>query len=342
MNFIPLKQPKAFLAEIERVLGEVLQSQLCLKATEQCEWFSMQDIAYAIEAIRQEYLEVSKFAAWSSSYTPPKKSLSVAIVAAGNIPLAGFFDLFCTLAAGHRALIKFSHKDSVLLPAVAEALRSRLQLPIRTLDLKHADRSEADIVLASGGQVAMSSIDQLFPTAHKVLRTHRESVAVLTGGESAQQLDLLADDMFRYNSLGCRNVTLLMVPEEGLDIAGLVGGLRRGERIVGQGYLNNYRQAKATAMLTGREVIDGGHFLLRKGDHFPTSLAEVTLCTYGNIAQVEEWLAANDTQVQCVVADKGVLQHPRQCDFGSAQRPALGDYPDGVDIMQLLCQHNPQ
>ena len=42
---------------------------------------------------------------------------------------------------------------------------------------------------------------------------NRTSVAILTGQESDEELSALADDVFLYFILGCRNVTKIYVPE---------------------------------------------------------------------------------------------------------------------------------
>jgi hypothetical protein len=39
-----------------------------------------------------------------------------------NIPLVGFHDLLCVLLSGHKALIKLSSKDNILLPWLLEKL----------------------------------------------------------------------------------------------------------------------------------------------------------------------------------------------------------------------------
>ena len=48
---------------------------------------------------------------------------------------------------------------------------------------------------------------------NKIIRKNRNSVAILTGKESQEQLKWLSEDIFRYYGLGCRNVSKLFVPE---------------------------------------------------------------------------------------------------------------------------------
>ena len=78
-------------------------------------WFTRVDILRAVEAIRSEMLDRDKLTAWLSHYTKAIDTKRVAVIMAGNIPLVGFFDLLCVLAAGHEFHIKPSSKDSVLM-----------------------------------------------------------------------------------------------------------------------------------------------------------------------------------------------------------------------------------
>ncbi|MEG1022731.1 MAG: hypothetical protein RSE50_14635, partial [Myroides sp.] len=45
-------------------------------------------------------------------------------------------------------------------------------------------------------------------------RKNRNSVAVLNGNESKEDMLALGEDIFRYYGLGCRNVSKLFVPKD--------------------------------------------------------------------------------------------------------------------------------
>ena len=55
---------------------------------------------------------------------PVKQPKTIAIVMAGNLPLVGFHDLLCVLLSGHRAKVKLSSKDDVLIPWIVKHLES--------------------------------------------------------------------------------------------------------------------------------------------------------------------------------------------------------------------------
>lgn len=319
--------------EVVKVIKQTTTPILRKQAIDQNTWLSEEDIDYAIEAICDQYLDPNKVAEWLADYPslPTTEPKVVGVVAAGNIPLAAFFDIFCVVAAGHRCRLKFSSKDSVLLPAICQALAQQLGWPIEIMALG----DKVDALIASGSDTAMNSISQLYGNIPTLLRGHRSSVALLDGSEEDEDIALLTNDIFRYNSMGCRNVTLIFAPHS-LPTERIVRALATGRQMVAQGYLNNYRQAVATAMLTGREIINGGHFVVQECQEFPTMLAQLNIVHYNTLAEVQEWIAAHDNHIQCIVTRS--FTHPRKAPLGQAQRPTLVDWPDGVDVMHFLAQ----
>ena len=298
-------------------------------------WFSPADINYAIEAIRVQFLAHDKVTEWLDAHnvTTSGTTLNVGVIMAGNIPLAGFFDLMCVLAAGHRCFVKPSSKDSVLMTALCRFLRE-CGAPIEPFN----ECQQPDVVIASGSDATISAIEKEWPNTQLFLRGHRSSVAILGENESDEGLRGLGEDLFRYNSMGCRNVTLLWIPE-GYDIEKLVLTLQGARDIVSPKYVGNYRQIKATAMLTGEAVVDGGFFVLQHAPTFPTRLAQVNLVTYRTSEEIETWLADNDSHIQCIVGTHPTaLFHPRYAPLGKAQMPTLNDWPDGVDTLHFLEQ----
>ena len=48
------------------------------------------------------------------------KSKDVLIITAGNIPIVGFHDLLCVLICGHKAILKISSKDNILMKYIID------------------------------------------------------------------------------------------------------------------------------------------------------------------------------------------------------------------------------
>ncbi|MBR5771180.1 MAG: aldehyde dehydrogenase [Alistipes sp.] len=282
-------------------------------------WFTRADILRAVEAIRSEMLDCDKLAVWLSHYTKAVEPKRVAVIMAGNIPLVGFFDLLCVVAAGHECHVKPSSKDSVLMRYVVEQLRD-IEPSIAIYD--YSADATYDMAIATGGDDANAYFREHFAGTRTLLRGSRHSVAVLNGNESAEELQALYNDITAYSGLGCRSVSMLFVPR------GYVPDFKRGEAVNAK-LRRNIQAMRATLTIEGAEFWDAGAFIMRRGEDFAQSLAVVTLREYLDIGEVSEWIETNAEHIQCVVSRSDIP-------FGRAQYPALMDYADGVDTMRFL------
>lgn len=282
-------------------------------------WFTRADILRAVEAIRSEMLDRDKLTAWLSRYSKAIEPKRVAVIMAGNIPLVGFFDLLCVVAAGHECHVKPSSKDSVLMRYVVEQLRD-IEPNIAIYD--YSADATYDMAIATGGDDANAYFREHFAGTRTLLRGSRHSVAVLNGNESAEELQALHNDITAYSGLGCRSVSMLFVPR------GYVPDFKRGEAVNAK-LRRNIQAMRATLTIEGAEFWDAGAFIMRRGEDFAQSLAVVTLREYSDIEEVKKWIEENAEHIQCVVSRSDIP-------FGRAQYPALMDYADGVDTMRFL------
>lgn len=304
---------------LTRFGGDDASNRIIDKAIAANGWFTRTDILRAVEAIRSEMLDREKLAAWLSHYTKAVEPKRVAVIMAGNIPLVGFFDLLCVVAAGHECHLKPSSKDSVLMRYVIEQLRD-IEPSIAIYDYS-ADVTY-DMAIATGGDDANAYFREHFAGTRTLLRGSRHSVAVLNGNESAEELQALHNDITAYSGLGCRSVSMLFVPR------GYVPDFKRG--VAENAKLRRNIQAmRATLTIEGAEFWDAGAFIMRRGEDFAQSLAVVTLREYLDIEEVKKWIEENTEHIQCVVSRTDIP-------FGRAQYPALTDYADGVDTMRFL------
>ena len=300
-------------------------SSVVVKACVANEWFTPSDISRAIEAIREQFLDREKLQRWLTHYNiQPQCSRRVSIIMAGNIPLVGFFDLMCVLICGHTALVKPSSKDRVLTEyIIGELLAISPALPIILCD----EAEDCDMVIATGGDSAAAYFQSRYATTPSLIRGSRHSLAVLGGDESDEELRSLACDIFTYSGLGCRNVSLVMLPR-GAELR-----LPKPESLNDM-YRGCYLSSRALMMMTSQPHIDLGYALAVERQGFSDNISCINYCYYDSLEQVEQWLAENDEKIQCVVSRK--VAHPRRVDFGRAQYPTLFDYADGVDVMKFL------
>ena len=293
------------------------------EAVAQNGWFTPTEITTAVEAIRSTMLREEALREWLSHYRLTATPQRVAIVMAGNIPLVGFFDLLCTLCSGHTAYVKPSSKDRILMEYIVAQLKEiEPSVPIYAYD----PTEQYDLAIATGSDEANDYFRRHFATTRALLRGSRHSVAVLDGTETVEELQGLMKDITLYSGSGCRSVSLIFAP--------------RGTKIelphtapTNPKLGNNLRSRRALYTIQKRPFDDCHAFLLVEGKEFPTSLAEVALYRYDDIAEVERWLDAQHNGIQCVVSH---LPLPNAIPFGQAQYPTLRDYADGVDTMLFL------
>ncbi len=325
-----MKQPLEIFVQLGERLAtfgeDTLSRDILARAEAENGWFVPADVRFAVRAICEDMLTPSKLEPWLASYglpsVAPSKPHRVAIIMAGNIPLVGFLDLLCVVASGNSAMVKMSGKDRVLMGYVIDLLRD---IEPNILISEYADQG-VDAVIATGGGNANRYFRTHFAGVPSLLRGNRHSVAVLTGEENCEQMEALSEDIYRYSGLGCRNVSLIFAPE-GVEI-------NLAKREVCSKYENNLRQTRALLVMGGVPYVESGCSLLTEGEEFSSQLSRVNIVRYRSLAEVEAWLTRHEEELQCVVTN--AIEHSRRTDFGSAQRPALTEYPDERDVMRFL------
>ena len=294
-------------------------------------WFTPENSIKAVSAIAAQ-LKEQPLKQWLEPYqenTSFKSSQVVGIVAAGNVPCVAFHDVLCVLATGHRAEVKLSSQDRVLLPALMTQLAFvNKQLADR---VSFVDRlTSYNAVIATGSSNTGRYFEYYFSNVPRIIRGNRNSVAVLTGNETESELAGLAEDIFLYFGLGCRNVTQLLIPPSyHLDV--LFGAFYPwADRLVSHNkYMNNYDYHKAIWLLNGDDLLENGFLLMRESDALASPVGSLFYKRVNNEQEGQDYLMANQERIQCVV---GTHRTP----FGSAQQPHLWDYADGVDTVKFL------
>lgn len=80
-------------------------------------WFTSEEVRKMFYNWSEELTE-EKLLAWTSPFAYALEPKTIAIICAGNIPMVGFHDILSVLIMGHRALIKLSTDDAILIPLV--------------------------------------------------------------------------------------------------------------------------------------------------------------------------------------------------------------------------------
>ncbi len=300
-------------------------------------WFTKDFVYHALNALG-ESLREEKLQKWVANYELGTKTShflkTVGVVMAGNVPAVGFHDFLSVLISGHRVLARLSSEDNKLMPAIANLLLDIEPGFEEFISFTKEQLKNFDAIIATGSNNTSRYFEYYFGKYPHIIRKNRNGIAVLTGEETEKQLRSLADDVFLYYGLGCRNVAKLFVPENyNFDL--LVDILSsRKDVIENHKYFNNYEYNKAIFLVNKRDHFDTGNLLMVEDEKFASSVGVLHYEYYTNQAGLRNYLMVNREQVQCVVSGAAFLDNT--VDFGRSQSPELWDYADGVDTLAFL------
>ena len=225
-----------------------------LRASQVNPWFLPEFIETAVQNIYSQFLNANKLSNWVKKYYPNNTASSpknIGIVMAGNIPLVGFHDFLCVFISGHKATIKASSKDEILIKHLVEKLIQ--WAPELKESISFAEQlKNCDAYIATGSNNSSRYFDYYFGKYPNIIRRNRTSVAVLTGNENKDALSRLATDIQLYFGLGCRNVTKLYVPEN-YDFIPLLQALKKYDYYMDfHKYKHNYDYQLAVLIMSNQ------------------------------------------------------------------------------------------
>ncbi len=302
-------------------------------------WFTEEYVTRAVRGI-VHMLDKTTLHRWLDSYGAVlgnrEKQARVGLVMAGNIPLVGFHDLMCVLAAGHRALARPSSRDDRLIRAVADVLARIDPSMKQQIEFTDGYLKGVDAVIATGSDNSARYFESYFRNTPHIIRRNRNGIAVLTGSESREELELLGDDIFTYFGLGCRSVTKLYLPES-FDIKKLMEALEIFSHLSRHHkYGNNVDYYRAIYLMNRIPFYDNGVLLVKEDQAIASPVGVVFYERYSDIGTVREVMASRRDEIQCCVS-----LHPAIPDAilpGTAQDPRPWDYADGIDTIRFLTE----
>jgi hypothetical protein len=292
-------------------------------------WFTADFIDLAVQNICTQFLQKEKLEQWAAHYHLDDNigGKNIGIVMAGNIPLVGFHDFLCVFMSGHRQTIKLSSKDDILLKHLVDKMTA--WEPSLKNYISFAEMLKGcDAYIATGSNNSARYFNQYFAKYPNIIRRNRTAVAIISGNETATELELLSNDVHQYFGLGCRNVTKLFVPV-GYDFVPLLRAFDKYAYFADHHkFKNNYDYQLSIALLNNIFYMTNGSALLLENDAIFSAISQLNYSFYEDENKVLESLKGNE-DIQCICGHLGIP-------FGQAQYPALMDYADGVDTMQFL------
>ena len=296
-------------------------------------WFTPEQVYFSIQSWGKALSETN-LNQWLSTYDfskiAPKK---IGLVLAGNIPLVGFHDFLSVLISGHDVLVKTSSSDQHLLKFLAKyliAIQPELNSKITFVDGK---LEGFDAVIATGSNNTARYFEYYFKDKPSIIRKNRNSIAVLNGTETHEELVGLGEDIFRYFGLGCRNVSKLFVPKDYNFEAFFKAMFEYREVIQYEKYANNYDYNKAVFLMSNFQLLDNEFLTIKEDTSYSSPISSVFYEFYENLEEIKSRLSNDADQIQCIVS-KDLIEN--SIIFGQTQQPKLCDYADNLDTLAFL------
>ncbi|MDO9580078.1 MAG: acyl-CoA reductase [Bacteroidales bacterium] len=298
-------------------------------------WFTPENVQSAITAIANELTE-ENLTTWTDAYPLLKEKtdpLKAGVIMAGNIPLVGFHDFLSVLISGNKLIAKTSSKDSELIELIGNILCTINNGFMDSIEFTRGTLANFDVVIATGSNNSSRYFEYYFSKYPNIIRKNRNSIAIIEGDETDNELESLGTDIFSYFGLGCRNVSKIYIPK-GYDISLMVSNWNTySDMITHNKYANNYDFNKAVYLVNKENFYDTGYLLMREESRISSPVSVLHYEQYESQSTVKQHTELLKETIQCVVS-----RH--HLPFGKAQSPHLWDYADGIDTIEFLLKNN--
>lgn len=347
-------------------LGEVLRSSLShplliaaqKKSIEHNGWFSKSSIQSMIHELgvmlQRQYIH-----SWIEKYPDIKKSnrqsKRVGVIMAGNIPIVGFHDFLSVLITGNEFIGKLSADDKFLLAAIAKILQeiesefnpfisfTESIIKPESSTKKNTLSKSIQVYIATGSNTSAKYFEYYFKNLPHLIRRNRNSIAILSGKETEQELKSLGKDILQYFGLGCRNVSKLYVPEHYMFDNFFKSIVSFKSIIDHNKYANNYNYSRSIYLMNKEKFWDNDFIMLKEDTGIASPVATLFYEEYKNEADLIENIKTHRENIQCVaLSSSNNIRHLIQplrlstVEFGQTQSPQLMDYADGIDTVKFL------
>ena len=266
----------------------------------------------------------------------PSAPKTIAIIMAGNIPAVGFHDLASVLLCGHKVLIKLSSDDKIIIPFLVEVLIEIEPAFKNFIQYGESKLSNFDAVIATGSNNTANYFEYYFGKYPHIIRKNRNSVAILKGDETPEELKDFGNDVFDYFGLGCRNVSKVYVPKEYNFNTLFENLISYADVLNNNKYVNNYEYNRTIYLMSQDKFLDNNFLIIKNSTTSIASPIGVLFYEeYDNELHLNKLLLAHKDAIQCVVSKKKIKDFSH-ISFGCSQCPGFFDYADGVDVVAFL------
>lgn len=294
-------------------------------------WFTPENTNNALQNIATEFLNKEKLEAWLSNYILDNTSnteKTIAMVAAGNIPMVAFHDILCVLISGNQLQLKLSEKDKYLLPFLLDKLTTINNTFKDKISIQEK-LENFDAIIATGSNNTAKHFEFYFGKYKNIIRKNRNSMAILNGDESLQEIENLGHDIFDYFGLGCRNVSKIFAPK-GFNLLRLKEGFAKHQQVMQHTqYMNNLDYQRTLYLMNQIPLLDIDFINIVDNPSLTSPISCLHVEHYDSIDEVHNYIIEQKDNLQCIIG-KDFMP------FGKSQQPTLSDYADNIDTLKFI------
>ncbi len=300
-------------------------------------WFSKENQHKAVKAIATNFLNKEKLENWVSQYsiTEPKAYKNIALIPQGNIPLSGIHDLIAIFVSGHKTLIKLHEADRFLFPCFLKFLKEINPKTEVFFEIPNKLEGFDAVIAELDNRSTAVSFETYFGKYPNIIRRKRNSIAVLTGNESEEDLLKLGEDIFQYFGIGSRNVSKVYLPKD-YDLKHLLEVLHNFKYLVlNNKYKNNFDYNFSLYSLNRVPFNINGCVILLEEKELRSRIGSLHYEFYDDLNEVEKDIEKQKENILNVIASESLLK-TKTITFGTSNLPKLDDYDDKQDSIEFL------
>ncbi|MDR2009741.1 MAG: hypothetical protein LBQ22_04595 [Bacteroidales bacterium] len=299
-------------------------------------WFTEEFVKFSLSGWGKQ-LTRENLREWLDKYNISDKTfpeIILGIIMAGNIPLVGFHDFICGFITGINMKIKLSSKDELLMKWVIDKFYEKNSDLKNSISYTTEKITGYNTIIATGSNNTHRYFEYYFSGYPNILRKNRNSIAIITGKETTEELERLADDIFIYFGLGCRSISKLMLPQN-YNFNDMGKAFQKYLYLLDHHkYANNFNYQYALIAMNVVEHINFHDLLLVERKELYSPVAVVNFEYYSDMEDIKKYIYLNNENIQCVTSSEKFSDNI--VNIGDTQRPRLSEYADNIDTVEFI------
>ena len=262
-----------------------------------------------------------------------RKGKNIAVIANFDTSLSPIHDFIAVLITGnnYRGFDKYGY--SKLLELFTAMLIKKNPDWETKISITDQGLSNIDAVLAYQSDSKYKLMDKYLSKYPKLIRSNTNSLAILDGSESNEELELLGKDIFSFFGLCNRNVSKLFVPHN-YNFITLFEALESYNQLTNHNrYANNYEYNRSVYLFGNIKHLDSGFVILKEDMNTASPTGVIHFEYYNNDINISESISQLKPNTQRVLSR---TNNTAFGNFGESFIKNISDFDNNMDILEFL------